>query len=161
MARRGRQPPARLPPNARPPRPPVYSRLWHMDADSRRHHGRRRWDSGIIEKFVAIAASVEAIYPPDWSDADCVRLRTSGRQLPVAELQTHSPDRLTLTLRVPAALGTMSLVSKLQLPVPAATAEDGMEVYELELPGAEDASWPALADFLRICLSGACAQDRA
>ena len=79
-------------------RPRIYNRLWHMDADDRRHHGRRRWEPEALEALVALAAEVDHIYPPDWSDEAAVRFRASGRPQPVAEIRTDDPDHLVLSM---------------------------------------------------------------
>lgn len=82
-----------------PQRPPVYSRLWHLDADDRRHHGRRRWDPAAIEAFVALAAAIDRLYPPDWSDSATIRFRASGETQPFAEIRTDNPDHLVLIMQ--------------------------------------------------------------
>jgi hypothetical protein len=81
-----------------PQRPRIYNRLWHMDADDRRHHGRRRWESEALEAIVGLAAEVDQVYPPDWSDEAVVRFRASGRPQPVAEIRTDHPDHLVLSM---------------------------------------------------------------
>ena len=90
--------PSPIPEPPAPRRAPVYSRLWHLDADGRRHHGRRHWDPAAIEAFVALAATVDRLYPPDWSDVAAVRFRPSGDDRPFAEIRTDDPDHLVLMM---------------------------------------------------------------
>ena len=84
----------------RPERPTIYNRPWHVDADDRRHHGRRRWEPAAIESFVELLAAIDGLYPPDWSDRDVVRFRAAGSGGPFAELWTDKAASLRLVLHV-------------------------------------------------------------
>ena len=84
----------------RPERPTIYNRPWHMDADDRRHHGRRRWEPEAVEAFVALLATVDGLYPPDWSGRDVVRFRMAGAEAPFAELRTDKPANLRLVFHL-------------------------------------------------------------
>jgi hypothetical protein len=81
-------------------RPTAYNRRWHLDEDGRRHQGERQWDPAAVEAFVALAATVDWLYPPDWSDRDAVRFRAAGGNI-FAELWTDSPEALRLVLPNP------------------------------------------------------------
>lgn len=89
----------------RPERPTIYNRPWHMDADDRRHHGRRQWEAGAIEALVEFLSSMDGVYPPDWSERDCVRFRSAGADGAFAELWTDKPTTLRLVVHVAAPAG--------------------------------------------------------
>ena len=86
-----------------PDRPTIYNRPWHLDADDRRHHGRRQWEAATIETFVEVLSSIDGVYPPDWSERDVVRFRSIGAAEPFAELWTDKPSALRLVLRISPA----------------------------------------------------------
>lgn len=85
-----------------PERPTIYNRPWHMDADDRRHHGRRRWEAGAIEALVEVLSSMDGLYPPDWSERDVVRFRAAGANAPFAELWTDKASALRLVVQANA-----------------------------------------------------------
>lgn len=81
-------------------RPTIYNRPWHVDADERRHHGRRRWEPAAIEAFVELLSAIDGIYPPDWSDRDVVRFRAAGSGGSFAELWTDKTTNLRLVIHL-------------------------------------------------------------
>src|SRR5688500_14261238 len=75
-------------------RPVAYNRRWHLDEDDRRHHGRRKWEPQALEEIVRLAAAIDSLYPPDWSDENAVRFRAKGSAEPLAEVFTDAPEYL-------------------------------------------------------------------
>jgi hypothetical protein len=82
----------------RPDKPRIYNRPWHLDADDRRHHGKRRWNVALLESLLAAAARIESLYPPDFSARNVIRLRAAGIARPVATISTASGASLTVTI---------------------------------------------------------------
>jgi hypothetical protein len=83
-----------------PERPTIYNRPWHLDADERRHHGRREWEASAIEAFVELLSTIDGLYPPDWSERDVARFRAVGASEPFAELWTDKASSLRLVFHV-------------------------------------------------------------
>lgn len=54
-----------------------------------------------LEGFFALAAKLDWLYPPDFSDRDQIALRTTGNRL-FAQVFTDRPTVLRLVLHVPA-----------------------------------------------------------
>ena len=79
-------------------RPVAYNRRWHLDEDDRRHQGRRKWEPAAIEALVRLAATVESLYPPDWSHEKAVRFRAKGKAQPLAEVFTDSAEHLRVVV---------------------------------------------------------------
>lgn len=82
----------------RGPKPRIFNRPWHLDADERRHHGRRRWDPAAVEALLELASTIDCLYPPDFSHRDTIRFRAAGASRPLAELRTSNPAELRLLL---------------------------------------------------------------
>ena len=131
-------------------RPRLYNRLWHLDADDRRHRGRRRWEAGIIDAFVDLAGAVDCLYPPDWSDKSRVRFRIAGQTAAFAEIHTGRADSLAILLhpRSPAKLRV--LAKSLKLPLVKAT-ESGRDVLMLRLRRQEQIDSPTFRKFFAAC----------
>lgn len=79
--------------------PTIYNRLWHLDADDRRHHGQRKWEPAALDRLLDLANAVENCYPPNFSDRDVVRLSACDIGC-IAELRTDDPRQLLVSIRV-------------------------------------------------------------
>ena len=64
---------------------------------------------------MALATEVEALYPPDWSDRDVVRLRVSGYSEPFAEVRTASPEELEVQFAVEQAVKARDVADRLRI----------------------------------------------
>jgi hypothetical protein len=93
------------------PKPRIYNRPWHLDADGRRHRGRRKWEPMAVEAIIELAAGIDWLYPPDFSRRDFIRFRASGGEKPLADLRTGRPDCLRLIL-YPGGQNRMAMLPK-------------------------------------------------
>ena len=80
-----------------PTKPQIYNRPWHLDLDDRRHHGARQWEREVLQSLIDLAAQVDSLYPPDWSEKDLVTLRGCGG-LAFAKIHTDSPAFLSFAM---------------------------------------------------------------
>jgi hypothetical protein len=78
-------------------KPRIYNRPWHLDADERRHGGRRKWEVAAAEAIIELAGEVGWLYPPDFSARDLIRFRASGGEA-FADLRTSGRTSLHLQL---------------------------------------------------------------
>jgi hypothetical protein len=119
--------------NKTPAKPRTYNRLWHLDADGRRYHGARRWESEAIETFVELASKVDFLYPPDWSDAALVAFRVANLEIPFALIRTDKPTLLRLILHIRSPQEAATLQRRLGIYCRAGKSPDERNQAELTI----------------------------
>ncbi len=124
------------------PKPRIYNRPWHLDADGRRHRGRRLWDPAAVEEIIRLAGEIDWLYPPDFSSRDCIRFRASGSSTVFAELRTGRADCLRLILRPRRRTGIRAIRAKLQIEATRISKE-----LELRIISVEQVFSPAFKSF--------------
>lgn len=116
-----------------PAKPRTYNRLWHLDADGRRYHGARRWESSAIETFVELASKVDFLYPPDWSDPAFVTFRVANLEVPFAKIRTDKPTLLRLILHIRSPQEVANIQRRLGIFCRAGKSLDGRNQAELTI----------------------------
>jgi hypothetical protein len=104
-----------------------------MDADGRRYHGARRWETSAIETFVELASGVDFLYPPDWSDRDQIVFRTARSDIPFAVLRTDKPTLLRLILHIRNPQEAATIQRKLGVFTRATRSPEGRNQAELTI----------------------------
>jgi hypothetical protein len=129
-------------------RPRSYNRLWHLDADNRRYHGLRRWDSGAVEAFVQLASKLDFLYPPDWSRPDRVVFRASGTDIPFASVRTDKPTLLRLVLHIEKPQAAAVMQQRLGIFTRPTKTEDGRNEAEMTIRMPHHFNTPWFAAFI-------------